>query len=220
MTRKRPWVVLGALTAVYLIAVGVLTGVVRERLRVDRLRDNIVRTLGEAMRRVRPLATLWERDLQPRIQADGPVASNAARPATWASHLEVADIALSRGEMKSAERAWRDAHAAALRTREWRPLVAVGDTAIRIGNAAENPRAGSGRARKAYMDALTRARAHHSATGVLRVAVAFHRLGDEKLVEQCLVIAEGLGVRDAEGVALLRALALRAHNLNAAPTLA
>ena len=55
MTRKRPWVVLGALTAVYLIALGVLTAVVRERIRVDRLRDGIARTLGEATRRVRPL---------------------------------------------------------------------------------------------------------------------------------------------------------------------
>ena len=62
----------------------------------------------------------------------------------------------------------------------------------------------------AHMAALSRARADRSVEGVRHVAEAFEALGDPAIVEQCLIIAEGLGAsRYSDEDARLRALAGR-----------
>jgi 5-carboxymethyl-2-hydroxymuconate isomerase len=115
------------------------------------------------------------------------------------------DAALAQQDVSTAQRAWREAHAAALRTRAWRPLVEVGDAVIRIGRVDGYRPAYAAQAREAYMAALVRARAGRSVEGVLRVAESFAALGDHHLVDQCLAIAEGLGANaDHEVIVRLR----------------
>lgn len=162
----------------------------------------------------------WELDIQRATPpAAAPATSVTERRVTWVTHLEAVDAALSRGDARAAERAWRDAHAAAVRTRAWRPLVAIGDAALRIGKAAGQRQAAASRARDAYLAALNRARAGRSADGVLHVAESFHGLGDDTVAEQCLIIAERLGASpDNETMGRLRALGHRAHDVRATPS--
>jgi hypothetical protein len=132
----------------------------------------------------------------------------------------MAETALSQRDLTAAERALREAHVAALRTRTWRPLIEVGDAAIRLSAADASRSAHVTRARELYLAALTRARADRSIDGVLQVAEAFQGIGDHRVVEQCLLVAERLGASaDSEVVVRLRALTEEALDVRAAPRL-
>ena len=209
MTRHRRWTVLGVLTGLYLVGLGMLGGIVSERLRFDAARTRIVGQLEEATRRAHAHAMAREHELRP---AAAPSASPAMdteqrRPSVWRGYLEMVDAAVARRDVTTAVRAWREAHAAALQTRTWRPLVETGDALMRIAHV-DGRRAGYvAQARKDYLAALTRARAERSADGALRVAEAFSALGDHRVVEDCLVVAERLGASpDHEVIVRLRAL--------------
>lgn len=92
--------------------------------------------------------------------------------------LERTETALARRDVPAALRAWREAYVQALEDRSWRPMVDVGDTAVRIGDVAGTRRGYDAKARDAYMVALVRARRDGSADGIRRVSDAFAALGD------------------------------------------
>lgn len=84
-------------------------------------------------------------------------------------------------EMRSVSRAvyeWRNAYGEALRSRDWKALLAAGDRAARVDGL--RPQSGPFReeARRAYLAALFRARSEGSTVGVLGAADGFRRLGD------------------------------------------
>jgi hypothetical protein len=219
MTRRHLWGILGVLAGIYLIGLVVLAGMISERLGFNSVRTSIVRQLDDATRRSRAHAMAREQGT-PRVTP--PAATSATevadRPITWTTYIEVMDTVLVRGEIGSAERAWREAHAAAVRTRAWRPLLEVGAAAVRI--SAVDGRRGTyiARARELYMAALLRARADRSVDGVLQVAEAFYILGDHRVVEQCLMIAENLGAStEGDAIGRLRALSYQPLDARAAP---
>lgn len=219
MTRRRQWGMLGALTVIYLVGLGLLAGIVSERWRFDAVRTTILRQFDDATTRARAHAMVREQEIQRMTPPSAaPLATVAERPRTWSMYIELMDHALTQRDLTAAERAWREAHGAALRTRAWRPLIEVGDAAVRIGavDGARGPYVS--RARELYLAALTRARADRSIDGVVRVAEAFSALGDHGIVERCLVIAEGLGASaDREAIARLRELGYRALDVRATP---
>ena len=216
MTRKRQWMILGVLGAMYFIGLGALVGITNERFRFSAVPSGIVQDLDETA----PRLMAREHDVARAALAAASPATAAAGDVTWDRHLEAMDAALKLRNIAAADRAWRDAHAAALRTRAWRPLVDVGDAAVRIGAVDLHRQLYVSRARDLYVGALTRARADRSVEGVLHVAESFHALGDHAIVDQCLIMAEGLGApRDHDTMSRLRALMPRVVELRAMPRL-
>jgi hypothetical protein len=226
MSRRYQWSLLGACAGVYLIALGLITGVVSERFRFDGARAAILQQFDEAAQRARAHAMAWEQEVRKNTSAPPTASSPAATPRTatidstisWRTYLEMLDSALAQRDLARADHAWREAQAAAIRRRAWRPLVEVGDAAIRV--SAIDSRRGPyvARAREAYLAALTRARAERSIDGVLQVAEAFHAIGDHRVVEQCLRVAEGLGADAAsDDIVRLRTLTQQALDTRAAP---
>ena len=114
----------------------------------------------------------------------------------WTAHLRVVETELARGHVDVAVRVWHDAHGAALESRSWEGMIAVGDAFMRIGHAAGTPGGARMNARDAYVTALIRARRNRSVDGALRSAEAFRGLGDRAIVEQCLHIAAQLAAGD------------------------
>ena len=121
-----------------------------------------------------------------RSQADG----------VWTAHLRVVEAELARGHIDVAVRVWHDAYGAALESRSWESMIAVGDAFMRIGHAAGTPGGARMNARDAYMTALIRARRNRSVDGALRSAEAFRELGDRVIAEQCLHVAAQLAAGD------------------------
>jgi hypothetical protein len=76
----------------------------------------------------------------------------------WAIHILLLGTELVRGQVDVAVRVWHDAYGAALQSRSWEGMIAVGDASMRIGHAAGTPGSARLNARDAYMIALIRAR--------------------------------------------------------------
>ena len=114
----------------------------------------------------------------------------------WAAYLRVVETELARGRVDVAVRAWHDAYGAALESRRWDSMIAVGDAFMQIGHAAGTPGGARMNARDAYLTALIRARRHRSVDGALRSAEAFREIGDRAIVEQCLHVAAQLAAGD------------------------
>jgi hypothetical protein len=114
----------------------------------------------------------------------------------WTAHLRVVEAELARGHVDAAVRVWHDAHGAALESRSWESMIAVGDAFMKIGHAAGTPGGARMNARDAYLTALIRARRNGSVDGAIRSAEAFRRLGARAIVEQCLHIAAQLAAGD------------------------
>jgi hypothetical protein len=129
----------------------------------------------------------------------------------WQAQLDRVDEALGRNDQAQALLLWREAYAAALRSRHWQGLVAVGDTYRRLGARGGFEKAAVAKARQAYLVALFRARQEGSVDGVLRVADAFAELGDDAVVQQCLAIARATAAQahDARATDRVRAFAER-----------
>jgi hypothetical protein len=107
----------------------------------------------------------------------------------WQARLERMEKAVSQNDLTEAVLLWREAYAAALRSRHWEGLIAVGDAYRRLGALGDFQKASEAKAREAYLAALFRARQDASVEGVLRVAEAFVELSDGDVVEECLRIA-------------------------------
>jgi hypothetical protein len=141
-----------------------------------------------------------------RLAAEAP---HAVAPHAWTTALERADAAMAVGDATGALSAWRDAHAAALRSGQWEGMIAVGDASRRLTVSAGSQREGVARARQAYLTALFRARREHSVEGSLRAAVAFGELGDRHVLAQALRSAERQAGPDPASRARVRAVADR-----------
>ena len=140
----------------------------------------------------------------------GHVAAAEAQIA-WKAQLDRVDEAVSRHDVARAVLLWPEAYAAALRSRHWEGMVAVGDAYRRLGHLGGFPKASEAKARETYLAALFRARQDGSLDGVLRVAEAFAELGDRDVVEQCLRVARTLAgqAHDARADDRVRAFAER-----------
>jgi hypothetical protein len=141
-----------------------------------------------------------------RLAADTP---NAVASGAWTKPLERAEAAQARGDAATASAAWREAHAAAMRSAGWEGMLAVGDAAQRQGLMAGARGEVLARARQAYLTALFRARQEHSLDGVLQAAIAFGELGDRDVLAQALRIAEQQAGRDPLARARVRGVADR-----------
>jgi hypothetical protein len=128
--------------------------------------------------------------------------------APWAASLRLVEHALVAKNPSDARRALQQAYLEALGSRRWDGLVAVGDSARRIGATFGATSVYDPTARHAYLVALFRARHDRSVEGVLRVADAFYALGDTAVVEQCLSLARGLHARSQNDVARAHMAAL------------
>lgn len=167
------WAILTGGFGLYLIGMGFLGGAVSERVRFDHGRLT-------ALPRYDEMVGKWTAHL---MTPGKPVAG--VEEATRQLHE-----ALAKQDVRAAERAWLEAYAAARRSGGWQGLVETGDLALRIGDAAGNPKAAQPRARLAYRQAVVRARATGAVDGVLRAAEAFDRLGDREVAEQIRRLAE------------------------------
>ena len=133
---------------------------------------------------------------------DGQAAESAApagRPGSedlWRAYLDVFHKELQKGHRDVAIRVLYDAYGAALESRSWESMLAVGDAFMAVGAGPGNAAGAQMNARQSYLTALIRARRHRSVEGALRSAEAFRRLSDRDVVEQCLHIAEMLAAGD------------------------
>lgn len=135
-------------------------------------------------------------------------ARHGAGEPVWARHLRAADAAIARGDSAAALRALQQAHVAALSARRWEGLVAVGDAALRVGEATGDRTGALTRARQAYLTALFRARAAGSLDGALRAAEAFAAIGDAAVAERALRVAQALALSQGDPAGLDRVSAL------------
>ena len=126
----------------------------------------------------------------------------------WRTYLEAFEKEHAQGHLQVAIRVVYDAYGAALESRSWESMIAVGDAFLAIGRASGAPGGARMNARDAYVTALIRARREGSVDGALRSAEAFRQLGDRVLAEQCLHVAAQLAagndhaqqrVREARG---------------------
>ena len=128
-------------------------------------------------------------------------AAPAGRPGgedLWRAYLDVFDKEIGKGHRDVAIRVLYDAYGAALESRSWQSMIAVGDAFMAVGTGPGNAAGAQMNARQSYLTALIRARRQRSVEGALRSAEAFRRLSDRDVVEQCLHIAEMLAAGDAE----------------------
>jgi len=116
----------------------------------------------------------------------------------WKAYLDLVETELAAGHVDVAVRAWHDAYGAALESRGWESMLAVGDAFMKIGHAAGTPGGARMNAREAYLTALIRARRNRSVDGALRSGEAFAGLGDRAIVEQSLYIAAQLATGDEQ----------------------
>jgi hypothetical protein len=121
---------------------------------------------------------------------------SAKQESPWISPLRDMDDALARGDFSAATMARHKADLAVLASPGWEGFLAVGDGALRLGEAGPGRRAMEPEARRAYLSAMVRARQAHSLEGTLRVTEAFARLDDRDLVEQGVRVARELAGRD------------------------
>jgi hypothetical protein len=142
------------------------------------------------------------------------LANHAVAPGAqiaWQAQLDRMEEAVARHDLAQAVLIWREAYAAALRSRHWEGLVAVGDAYRRLGALGGFQTDSEAKARQIYLAALFRARQDGSLDGALRVAEAFAELGDTDVVARCLKVARILATQahDAHGEERIRAFAAR-----------
>jgi hypothetical protein len=110
----------------------------------------------------------------------------------WRAHVGTIDQALARHDVSAAVGAWHHAYGAALASRGWEGMLAVGDAFLRIGTEAGTVSGSRSNARQAYLNALIRAHRDGSMEGLRRTAAAFAALGDHAVATQCLRVADEL----------------------------
>ena len=125
---------------------------------------------------------------------------SAKEEAPWISPLRDMDSALAHGDFSTATTARHRADLAALASPSWEGFLAVGDGALRLGEARGARSGMEHEARRAYLSAMVRARNARSLEGTLRVTDAFARLGDRDMVEQGVRIARELAGRDDKAI--------------------
>jgi hypothetical protein len=113
---------------------------------------------------------------------------------TLSARLAAVDEAIARSDAGRAIYEWRDAYGAALRSRQWDAMAAVGDAALRIDAVTSaptgHPTGFRAEARQAYLKALFDARAAGSPDGMERIAASFAALGDTYMAAQARALAK------------------------------
>jgi hypothetical protein len=137
-------------------------------------------------------------DLAPRGE-DRQAAERLRFDRLWTAHLAALDQALARHDVSRAVLAWEDAYGAALASRGWEGMIAVGDAFLRVGAEAGSLRGSGPNARQAYLNALVRARRDRSTGGMRRTAEAFAALGDRAVAERCFRVADELAAARPNG---------------------
>ena len=125
---------------------------------------------------------------------------------SWASSLREMDQAIARGDVTSAVTARHEAYRAAIASRRWEGLLAVGDAILRLGESTQRRSTVEPEARRLFLSALFRARGQQSLDGVLLATEAFARLGDRDVVEKGLRMARELAGSDPQAQARVRLL--------------
>src|SRR5438445_10285403 len=103
----------------------------------------------------------------------------------WQGQLLKVEEALARGDLATAERQWREAYAAALKSQHWQGMVATGDTYRVLGAQAGFRAASVAKARQAYLTALFAARTEGSAEAVLGTPERSAESGDAGAAAPC-----------------------------------
>ena len=173
-----------------LLGLGVLGGILLDRIQAQHEREAVLAPYQNALRQRNDMLMNLELAAQGR---------HPAFAEQWTATLARIDDGLHAGDSTGAVAAWRDAYREAVKSGRWEAMADVGDAALRIGEVRpfrETPQAA---ARKSYLTALFRARAAGSLEGVLRVADGFTALGDEGVVRECLRIGDDLVRGDADG---------------------
>ena len=144
------------------------------------------------------LIGLWLVAAVMEVQADLPphetrrAAYRLRLDSRWRAHVGMLDQALARHDVSAAVGAWHDAYGAALASRGWEGMLAVGDAFLRIGAEAGTVSGSRSNARQAYLNALIRAHRDRSVDGLRRTAAAFAALGDHAVATHCLRAADEL----------------------------
>jgi hypothetical protein len=115
----------------------------------------------------------------------------------WRAHLEAFEQQRAQGHLEVAIRVVYDAYGAALESRSWESMIAVGDAFMVLGREPGSAAGARLNARQAYLTALIRARRARSVEGALRAAEAFRQLPDRDVVDQCLHVAALIARGDA-----------------------
>jgi hypothetical protein len=110
------------------------------------------------------------------------------RDASLAQQVAAVDAAIAAADRSRAAYAWRDAYGLALRARDWKSMITVGDAALRIDRLGDEQTAFRAEARQAYLLALFRARDAGAPEGVQRVADAFAALGDQEMAARARTV--------------------------------
>jgi hypothetical protein len=142
-----------------------------------------------------------------------PAPAGAGSVARNETERRVASWAAKEGDVAAAAQAAEEAFHAAVASRSWEALAAVGDDYTEVARLSSDPQTWLPHARTAYLRALFRARAVGSGTGALRVAEAFAALGDRDPVRASLRMADGLAA-EAGDVALRRRIARLADRMS------
>lgn len=151
------------------------------------------------------IGIMW---LTPMASADAERAMALVADVALSGHLSAVDDALSRGDSVSASQELQAAYQAALASRRWQGMVAYGDAALRVAEAAGTRQTGVEQARRAYLLSLYRARSERSVDGALAATQGFVVLGDRDVAQGGLSIARRLA-RTAAERDRVRALAAR-----------
>jgi hypothetical protein len=190
MTVATPRVLLSAAICATLLSLGVLGGILLDRVHAQHERDAVMAPYRNALRERNQMLMSLE------LEANG---RHPAFAAEWTATLARIDDGLHAGDPGLAVAAWRDAYREAVKSGRWDAMADVGDAALRIGDVREFRETPQAAARKSYLTALFRARASASLEGVLRVADGFTALGDDAVVRECLRIGDDLAGGDADG---------------------
>jgi hypothetical protein len=196
MTSTRPLALAAALLGLCAIAVGLVTSHAA-RLALPRA-DGA--SAGEARAAVHA-------ELE-RLESALP-AGRAGEDGLWRTYLEVFEKERAQGHLGVAIRVVYDAYGAALESRSWESMIAVGDAFMAIGREPGNAAGARMNARQAYLTALIRARRGRSVEGALRSAEAFRGLHDGDVVDQCLHVAAVLAAGDEDAEQRVREARLR-----------
>jgi hypothetical protein len=111
-------------------------------------------------------------------------ADTAAGLAEAAQLVDQVERAIEAEDRSRAGQLWNAAYAAAVRSRRWEPMVALGDAALRLDLAAGVPGGYRAAARQVYLSALVRVRILRSTDGLCRIANAFDRMGDPEMARR------------------------------------
>jgi hypothetical protein len=130
------------------------------------------------------------------------------RGTAWPRALERVDASLARGDAREVRRHWEEAYRDAIRGRAVNGLLAVGHTALRIGEAAQDRQSAVPEARRIFLTAFFEARERHDPDGVALVGTAFVGLGDREVADRVFDVALALATRNRDSGARERVSAL------------